>query len=104
AVEVTLEPVRHLLPAVVAAAVAGEPGVVLLLQESGQFLEVAVEPVRLEPEHGMQPPGGPDRPWRQAAEAAGLERRAVRDVIGVGRLDRWAIDDGHVGGRGERRA
>ena len=68
---VAAQPIRNLFPEAIALARGIQPGVVVLLEESADLAEVAVETVGLQPQLSMQPTLRFDRAQRQADERAG---------------------------------
>src|SRR5262249_31126728 len=74
-----------------------QPGVLLLLEERAQLLEVAVKPVGLEAEHRLQPAVWLDRTGRQANESARLQWFAVGGGLRVRGGDRGLVRDRDFG-------
>ena len=85
AVAESLQPVRHLFPAVLALALGVEPGVVLLLHELAQLAKMTMETRGLELQLLAQPPAGANCTHWQLHQRAGQERPTIRRVMAIRR-------------------
>src|SRR5690606_16187021 len=87
-----LEPVRRLLPAVLAEAVGLEPGIALAREEAADRREPAVEARGLQLELLAQPAARLDAADRQRDERRDAQGLACRGVERAALVDRRALD------------